>query len=175
LFLLGSPVVSVSGTVNTFVTSRTGDAGPEEVTVDDAAWATLRLGSGAVASLEVSRFATGRKNSLEVEVFGSRGALRFDLEQLNELRFFDTAAPDEAQGYSRILVTERSHPYLDAWWPAGHLLGWDATFTNQAAGLLRAIESGTAPSPSFEDGLAVQRVLEALQASAAQGSRAVDL
>ncbi len=175
LFLLGTPVVSVSGTVNTFVTSRAGDAGPEEVTVDDAAWATLRLGSGAVASLEVSRCATGRKNSLQIEVFGSRGGLQFDLEQLNELRFFDAAVPAETQGYSRILVTEPSHPYLGAWWPAGHLLGWDSTFTNQAADLLRAIASGTAPSPSFEDGLAVQRVLDALQASAAQGSRMVNL
>ena len=175
LFLLGSPVVSVSGTVNTFVTSRAGESGPEEVTVDDAAWATLRLGSGAVASLEVSRFATGRKNSLQIEVFGSRGGLQFDLEQLNELRFFDASAPVEAQGYGRILATEHSHPYLEAWWPAGHLVGWDSTFTNQAADLLRAIASGAAPSPSFEDGLAVQRVLDALQVSAAQGSRVVNL
>ena len=175
LFLLGTPVVSVSGTVNTFVSTREGGHGPEPVTVDDAAWATLRLGSGAVASLEVSRVATGRKNALQIEVFGSRGGLQFDLERLNELRFFDAGAPAEAQGYSTILATEPSHPYLEAWWPPGHLLGWDSTFTSQAADLLRAIESGTAPSPSFEDGLAVQRVLEALQVSAAQGSRAVDL
>ncbi len=175
LFLLGTPVVSVSGTVNTFVATREGGRGPEPVTVDDAAWATLRLGSGAVASLEVSRVATGRKNSLRIEVFGSRGGLLFDLERLNELRFFDAAAPAHAQGYSTILATEPSHPYLEAWWPPGHLLGWDSTFTSQAADLLRAIESGTAPSPSFEDGLAVQRVLEALQVSAASRSRAVDL
>lgn len=172
-FLLGDPVVTVSGTVNTFVTERPGPDGPEPVTVDDAAWATLRLASGAVASLEVSRFATGRKNSLQIEVYGSRGGLRFDLEHLNELQYFDSSVPAELQGYSKILVTEPSHPYLGAWWPAGHTLGWDHTFTSQAADFLAAIDSGTPPSPSFEEGLATQRVLAALEESATQAGTAV--
>ncbi|MHA7275457.1 Gfo/Idh/MocA family protein [Arthrobacter sp. Hz1] len=172
-FLLDDSVTSVSGTVNTFVTERHGPDGLEPVTVDDAAWATLRLASGAVASLEVSRFATGRKNSLQIEVYGSRGGLRFDLEHLNELRYFDSATPTELQGYSTILVTEPSHPYLGAWWPAGHTLGWDHTFTSQAADFLTAIDEGTPPSPSFEDGLATQRVLAALEASAARTGTAV--
>ncbi|MBE0008295.1 MULTISPECIES: Gfo/Idh/MocA family protein [unclassified Arthrobacter] len=172
-YLLGDPVVTVSGTVNTFVTERPGPDGPEPVTVDDAAWATLRLASGAVASLEVSRFATGRKNSLQIEVYGSRGGLRFDLEHLNELQYFDSSVPTELQGYSKILVTEPSHPYLGAWWPAGHTLGWDHTFTSQAADFLAAIDSGTPPSPSFEEGLATQRVLAALEESAAQAGTAV--
>ncbi|MBG6178983.1 Gfo/Idh/MocA family protein [Arthrobacter sp. CAN_A1] len=172
-FLLDDPVTSVSGTVNTFVTERPGPDGPEPVTVDDAAWATLRLASGAVASLEVSRFATGRKNSLQIEIYGSRGGLRFDLEHLNELRYFDTGTPTELQGYSTILVTEPSHPYLGAWWPAGHTLGWDHTFTSQAADFLTAIDSGTPASPSFEDGLATQRVLAAVEASAARTGTAV--
>lgn len=170
-FLLGSPVTSITGTVNTFVKSR----GGEEVTVDDAAWATLHLASGAVASLEVSRFATGRKNSLQIEVYGSNGGLSFDLERLNELQFFDATAPGETQGYSRVLVTEPSHPYVGAWWPAGHTLGWDHTFTSQAADFLQAIDGGTAPSPSFEDGLDIQKVLAALETSAAQASAAVVL
>ena len=174
-FLCGSAVTSASGTVNTFVKNRTGPAGPEEVTVDDAAWATLRLASGAVASLEVSRFATGRKNALEVEIFGSKGSLSFNLERLNQLEFFDADAQADHRGFSTILVTEPDHPYLDAWWPAGHMLGWDATFTNQAADFLSAISSGSAPSPSFEEGLEVQQVLAAIERSAAQASAAVGL
>lgn len=170
-FLLGSPVTSITGTVNTFVKSR----GGEEVTVDDAAWATLHLASGAIASLEVSRFATGRKNSLQIEVYGSKGGFSFDLERLNELQFFDSSAPGETQGYSRVLVTEASHPYVGSWWPAGHTLGWDHTFTSQAADFLQAIDGGTAPSPSFEDGLEVQKVLAALETSAAQASAVVVL
>lgn len=174
-FLLDARIASVSGTVNTFVTRRAGERGPEEVTVDDAAWATLRLESGAVASLEVTRCATGRKNSLQIDVFGSRGGLRFDLEHLNELQFFDATAPAEMQGYTRILVTEPEHPYVGAWWPPGHTLGWDHTFTTQAADFLRAVEEGAAPSPSFEDGLQTQRALAALEASAARASAAVEL
>ncbi|MHA7145709.1 Gfo/Idh/MocA family protein [Arthrobacter sp. TmT3-37] len=172
-FLLDAQVVGVSGTVNTFVTERPGPDGPEPVTVDDAAWATLHTASGAVVSLEVSRFATGRKNALQIEVYGSRGALRFDLERLNELEYFASDAPGTEQGFARILVTEPQHPYLDAWWPAGHTLGWDSSFTSQAADFLDAIRSNRAPSPSFEDGLRVQQVLGALEASAANASAVV--
>jgi len=173
-FLLGTTVASVSGTVNTFVESRQGPDGPEPVTVDDAAWATLRLASGALASLEVSRFATGRKNSLMIEVFGSRGGLRFDLEHLNDLAFFDATLPLAERGYANIMVTEPDHPYTGAWWPSGHTLGWDHTFTNQAADFLRAIESGRAPSPSFDEALQVQKALAALEASAAAFSAVVE-
>lgn len=174
-FLCDSPIESVSGSMNTFVETRTGPGGPEQVTVDDAAWATLRLASGAVASLEVSRFATGRKNALEVEVYGSKGSLSFNLERLNELQYFDATTNSDAQGFSTIMVTEPTHPYLDAWWPAGHIVGWDSTFVNQAAEFLNAVRSGTAPTPSFEDGLEVQKVLTAIETSAAQSSSAVQL
>ncbi|WP_413249005.1 Gfo/Idh/MocA family oxidoreductase [Sinomonas flava] len=91
--------------------------GPEDVTVDDAAWATLSLASGAVASVEVSRAATGRKNSLRIEAYGSAGAIAFDLERLGELEFLDATAPAEEQGFRRIVVTEPGHPYAGAWWP----------------------------------------------------------
>ncbi len=174
-YLCGAEVETVSGTVNTFVKTRQGANGPEQVTVDDAAWATLRLSNGAVASLEVSRFANGRKNSFDIEVYGSEGSLSFNLERLNELQFFDGTGNTDAQGFRRIVVTEPEHPYLQAWWPAGHVLGWDSTFTNQAAEFLGAIEGGTEPSPSFEDGLKVQQVLDAIQASAAQSSAVVVL
>ena len=89
LFLLGEQVTEVTGRLHTFAPHRPGANGPEEVTVDDAAWATLALASGAVASVEVSRVATGRKNSLKLEVYGDKGALLFDLENLNELDFLD--------------------------------------------------------------------------------------
>src|SRR6478735_8703763 len=85
LFLLGDAVTEVSGRLNTFVDQRPGKNGTEDVTVDDAAWATLSLTSGAIASVEVSRVATGRKNSLQIEIYGDKGSLLFDLENLNEL------------------------------------------------------------------------------------------
>jgi predicted dehydrogenase len=178
--LLDEPVVAARGHLRTFVDERTGPDGPEPVTVDDAAWATLQTRSGVVASVEVSRMATGRKNGLTLEVYGERGALCFDLERLNELQILTGDTPGGAvgtrvDGFRRVLVTEESHPYLDAWWPPGHVLGWDHTFTSQAADLLTAIGSGADPVPSFADGLAVQRVLAAIEESSAAAGTQIDV
>jgi predicted dehydrogenase len=166
LFLLGDTVTEVSGRLHTFVNSRPGPDGPEHVTVDDAAWATLTLASGALASVEVSRMATGKKNSLTMEIYGEKGSLLFDLESINELGFLDATAPVREQGFRRILVNEPGHPYMHAWWPQGHVIGWEHTFTHQIRDFLTAIDAGTPPSPSFEDGLAVQRILAAIEESA---------
>jgi predicted dehydrogenase len=164
-YLLGQEVTEVNALTHTFVPQRTGDSGLEDVTVDDAAWSTMRTSGGAVVSLEVTRMATARKNALGIEVYGSAGALRFDLESLNHL----DECLDGGDGFARRLVTEPGDPYVDGWWPPGHVLGWDATFTNQAADFLTALAAGEEPTPSFEDGLAVQRVLAAIEASSAQG------
>ncbi len=170
-FLLDQEVTGVNALTETFVPQRTGADGPEDVTVDDAAWSTMRTSGGAVVSLEVSRMASARKNSLGIEVYGSHGALRFDLESLNHL----DVCLDGADSFSRVLVTEPDDPYIDGWWPPGHVLGWDATFTNQAADFLAALAAGEEPTPSFEDGLAVQRVLAAIEESAAAEGRTVRL
>ena len=174
-FLLGEPVASVSATTTTFVPTRPGPEGLEAVTVDDAVWATLGFGSGAMASLEVSRVATGQKNALSVELYGSSGALRFELEQINELWFLDATEPIETQGFRRILVTEPEHPYVDAWWPQGHVLGWEHSFVHELRDLLAGVAAGTPVSPTFADGLAVQRVLDAIVTSAEEQSRRVEV
>jgi predicted dehydrogenase len=175
LFLLGDQVTEVSGRLHTFTSQRPGRNGPEEVTVDDAAWATLTLASGAIASVEVSRVATGQKNSLKLEIYGDKGALLFDLEDLNELGFLDATLPVREQGFRRILVNEPEHPYVDAWWPQGHVIGWEHTFTHEIRDFLVAVGTGTQPSPSFEDGLTVQRILAAVEESAAAKSSLIQL
>ena len=126
--------------------------------------------------------ATGAKNRLQIELYGTDGALKFDLESPNELWFLDATAPIAEQGFTRILVTEPEHPYLEAWWPQGHVLGWENAFTNQARDLLLAIRDGggaagdgTGFSPDFADGLALQRVLDAIIASDAADGAAVTL
>ncbi|ONH32597.1 Gfo/Idh/MocA family protein [Pseudofrankia asymbiotica] len=141
------------------------------VTVDDAALFLARLEGGALASYEASRFALGRKNGLRVELNGSEGSLVFDLERLNELEFYDGRVDDETAGFTRVLVTEPGHPYLDAWWPPGHALGYEHSFTHEVRDLVAAIADGTPPTPSFADGLQVQLVLDAVGRSAAGGSR----
>lgn len=178
-FVTGQRVDAVSGTVETIVSRRPvlgersgllGTATEEygDVTVDDAALFTGRLSGGALASFEATRFATGRKNALSIEVSGDRGALRFDLEDLNTLQFYDRTAPGDRQGFTRILVTEAVHPYLGAWWPTGHMLGYEHGFSHQVVDFVSAIADGTQPHPSFDEGLSVQRVLDAVERSAAR-------
>ncbi|MFI7016415.1 Gfo/Idh/MocA family protein [Streptomyces sp. NPDC050164] len=181
-YLVGEPLAGVSALTETFVRQRplpTGAtsglsavsaAGTGEVTVDDAALFTARFPSGALASFEATRYATGRKNALRIELNGERGSLAFDLERLNELSFHDGTEPGTQAGFRRILVTEPDHPYLDAWWPPGHGLGYEHTFVHQARDLVHAIAEGRRPEPSFADGLQVQRVLAAVEESAEKNS-----
>jgi predicted dehydrogenase len=165
-YLTGQTVLEASGMLKTFVDQRPGPDGPEEVTVDDAVWATFWLTGDMGASVEASRVATGQKNSLQIEVYGTSGSLTFDLENLNELQFLDATAPVREQGFRRILVNEPEHPYMGAWWPQGHIIGWEHTFTHQIRDFLLAVQAGEAPSPSFEEGLNVQHTLAAVEASA---------
>jgi predicted dehydrogenase len=177
-YLTGDEITGVSALSATFTGSRPwpgdpapGGSGQGQVTVDDAVVFTARLASGALASFEATRCATGRKNGLRIELNGTAGSLAFDLERLNELELYEVTAGDgDVSGFRRVLVTEATHPYLDAWWPPGHTLGWEHTFTHQARDLLTAIGHGDQPRPSFADGLAVQRVLDAVQRSAAHGN-----
>jgi predicted dehydrogenase len=182
-YLTGERITGVSAMLETFVHERpvpeafsglsgTAATGAERatVTVDDAALFLARFSGGAIASFEATRFASGRKNALRVEINGSKGALAFDLEDMNVLQVYDHTEDAERAGFKRILVTEATHPYLSAWWPPGHLLGYEHSFTHQAVDLLTAIANGAEPEPSFADGLRVQRVLAAVETSAGNGS-----
>ena len=139
--------------------------------MDDAVTFSARLGPGTLATFEATRFAAGRKNALRIELNGAQGSLAFDLERLNELEFYDRGEDAATAGFRRVLVTEPGHPYLSAWWPPGHVLGWEHTFVHQARDLVDAIAAGTDPAPSFADGLQVQRVLAAVADSAATDSQ----
>ncbi|TDC44314.1 Gfo/Idh/MocA family oxidoreductase [Micromonospora sp. KC213] len=178
-YVTGQRITGVSGLTETFVKERplpaassglsaaASGATTGPVTVDDAALFLARLSGGAIATYEATRFATGRKNGMRIEINGSAGSLAFDLERLSELEFYDASRPAEEQGFTRILVTEPQHPYMAAWWPPGHLIGYEHSFTHQARDLLEAIATGTDPQPSFSDGLGVQLVLDAVERSAA--------
>jgi predicted dehydrogenase len=182
-FVTGQRITGLSAMTETFVTERPlpaessglsaaggGGAATGRVTVDDAAAFVARLTGGGLATYEATRFATGRKNGLRVEINGSHGSLAFDLERLNEIEFYDATEPALEQGFRRILVTEPGHPYLSAWWPPGHVLGYEHSFTHQMRDLIAAIATGTDPTPSFDDALQVQRVLDAVEVSAKSGS-----
>ncbi|MDQ1528219.1 MAG: hypothetical protein QOE85_1742 [Actinomycetota bacterium] len=180
-FITGQSVDSVSGILETLVPERPllgetvglgGTASSErgKVTVDDVALFTGRLSGGTLGSFEATRYATGRKNAFRLEFSGSDGALSFDLERMNELEFYDATDPAGEQGFRRILVTEPEHPYAAAWWPTGHGLGYEHTFSHQVRDFVVDIAEDRQPTPSFQDGLQVQRVLAAVEASSANGS-----
>ena len=179
-YLTGDRLTGVTALTETFVTERplpsassglAASGGTEKgtVDVDDAALFLGRFAGGAVASFEATRFATGRKNALRIELNGSRGSLAFDQERMNELELYSDDNLDEA-GFRRIQVTEPTHPYVGSWWPPGHGLGYEHSFSHQVVDLVRDIGEGREPVPSFADGLRVQLVLDAVERSAASGA-----
>jgi predicted dehydrogenase len=181
-YVTGDVITGVGAATETFVKRRplaavsaglsaTGGTDTGEVTVDDAALFHARFGQGALGSFEATRFATGHKNGLRLEVEGSKGALRFDVESLNELQFYDAGEPAATAGFRRILVTEPDHPSMGAWWPAGHIIGYEHTFTHELRDFLEALATDTDPQPSFAGGLQVQRVLAAVETSAGDAGR----
>ncbi|HEV3013231.1 MAG TPA: Gfo/Idh/MocA family oxidoreductase [Actinomycetota bacterium] len=171
-YLAGDRIAGVSGLTETFVRERpladgSGARGP--VTVDDAALFIARFAGGALGSFEATRFATGHTEGLRVELNGELGSIVWDLGDFNGLRLFDASEDPATQGFRRIQVTRADHPYAGAWWPDGHIIGYEHTFTHEVRDLVHAIADGRDPVPSFADGLQVQEVLDAVQRSAASG------
>jgi predicted dehydrogenase len=165
-FLVGEAVgevTSVSGHLQTVVPERPVPGTDEyrPVTVDDAYTAQVAFESGAVGTFEASRIADGHKNDHTIEIHGSKGSLRFSLERLNELAF----TGEDHRGYETILVTDESDPYIDHWWPPGHVIGWEHTFVHENYEFLSAVSEGRAFHPSFADAYEVQRVLDAVERS----------
>ncbi len=159
----------VCATLETFIKQRPlagAKKGRGKVTVDDAVSMIGRFKNGALATLEATRLASGRKNGLTIEINGSAGSLVFDLERMNRLQFYRSGDAETARGFRDIIVTERSHPYLEAWWPPGHLLGYEHSFVHTVADFVRAVVARRNVAPTFADGLAAQRVLAAIQESA---------
>ena len=137
-----------------------------EVTVDDAVLFLAKFKKGLIGTFEATRFAGGRRNSNKIEINGSKGSIAFNLERMNELEFYSADDPKHMQGFRNILVTEPVHPYLSAYWPAGHIIGWEHTFLNEIYDLFEGITNNKDVAPDFEDGLKCQQVLEAVLRSA---------
>jgi predicted dehydrogenase len=167
-FLVGE-VSEVAGLLHTFVPERPLPDSREmaPVDVDDAALTLLRFENGAIGSVEATRFALGRKNYNRFEINGSKGSVAFDLERMNELEVYREEGPNS--GFRTVLATDAAHPYVAGWWPPGHIIGYEHTFTHTVLDLLQGIEDGKAPIPNFEDGVRNQQVLAAIESAA--GSR----
>ncbi|PZD95601.1 gfo/Idh/MocA family oxidoreductase [Paenibacillus sambharensis] len=143
--------------------SSDGPKGP--VTVDDATLFMTRFANGALGSFEATRFAAGHRCTNAFEINGSKGSVKFDFERMNELQVYFTGDDEDVQGFRRVLATDPAHAYMDAWWPAGHTIGYGQTFTHEVVELLQAIEANRQPIPNFHDGIKCQAVLEAVELS----------
>ena len=179
---LNSDITEVVGQMTTFIKERPlpGTSGgawgtkgrkgkKAKVTVDDDTNFLARFKNGSVGVLESSRFAGGRRNFNTFQVYGSKGSLAWNFERMNELEFFDRTLDSVNQGYKTILATEADHPYAGAWWPPGHLIGYEHTFVHALYDFLSCLEEDRMPEPSFRDGVKVQAVLDAVERSAKSG------
>ena len=178
-FLVGE-MVSVSATTRTFIKERPlpDGGGMGTVDVDDAFASFVEFDNGALGTIEATRFAAGRKNHAEIEVFGEKGSIRFNLERLNELEVFWVGEePAETQGFHNVLVTEAYHPFIEHWWPHGHIIGWEHTFVHELAHFLSAVVNDTDVGPygaTFEDGYKTAVICDAILESA-EKKRQVDI
>ena len=174
---LVGPIAEVSGMLDTFIKQRPklaesddrlgGKASTEmgEVTVDDSSIFLARFRDGALGTFEATRMAAGRKNHNRFEINGSKGSIVFNMERMNELEYYNTDDAEDVRGFRVIQTTDSVHPYTGNYWPTGHIIGYEHTFINLIHDILRDFAAGRPTHPDFVDGLAVQRVLEAVDKS----------
>ncbi|MBZ0275706.1 MAG: Gfo/Idh/MocA family oxidoreductase [Anaerolineae bacterium] len=178
-FLVGEPK-RVMGMTRTFVENRPlpDGSGTGKVDVDDAFVSLLEFENGALGTVEASRFCQGRKNYNSFEINGERGTISFNLERLSELNvFWAHEDPRETRGFHNVIIGEGYHPYIENWWPSGHLIGWEHTFVHEFHHFFGAILDHHPVAPygaTFEDGYRNAVICDAITQSAQTG-RMVDI
>ena len=187
-FLVGE-ITSITGMIRNFITERplpdevaagtfkaagAAGGGRGKVGVEDGAMMSVGFENGAIGCINTTRFAGGRFNYLHFEIYGEKGSLAWDFERMNELKYMSLDDPAYAQGFRTIVVTDPVHPYISAWWPPGHIIGYEHEFVHATADFVKAIVEDTKPWPNFYDGMKGMQVIEAGIESAETGRR-VDL
>ncbi|MGH9515617.1 MAG: Gfo/Idh/MocA family protein [Terriglobales bacterium] len=154
---LNGDIAELSATKHTFIPGRE---------VDDAVSMMAKFANGSLGTFEASRFGVGRRNGIGFEMYGEKGSLAFDLEDMNRLRFYDATEPANLQAYRNILVTGPDHPYSTNFWKPGHLIGYEHTFIATLGDFLQNLAKGPPFHPNFDDAVQTQAVLEAVEMSA---------
>lgn len=166
-FVMGE-VKAVTAISKTFVKERplpTDKMKKGKVSVEDAFESIVEFKNGATGTVEASRMATGRKNYNNFEINGEKGSIEFDMERLNELRFYSEEGDVSTFGWNKILVTESVHPFVSHYWPSGHIIGWGDTFVNEIYHFIDAVVNDKRVDPigaTFEDGYKNNVILDAI-------------
>lgn len=164
LGLLG-PIAKVLADVETVHSERPGG----KVTNDDHAQIMCRFANGVMGHIYSSRIATGRKMGYAYDIYGTKGAIRFDQEDQNAIWLYRAEGPEAERGFRKIL-TGPAHPdYLPFCQGPGHGTGYQDTIFIEAKDFLQAIETGVPVWPTFRDGLAVSEVVDAVIKSSQSG------
>ena len=165
------PISSVCGLTETFVKERmhaeTGKV--EAVGIDDACTFFCRFDNGSLGNFESTRYARGHKALYTFEINGEHASIAWDLHDLHRLSYFDHRDDSIVRGWRSSHVTDSDMPYMDKWWVPGLQIGYEHSFIHQTADFLMNIAEGKPMTPSFRDGLATQKVCEAVLTSAKAG------
>jgi myo-inositol 2-dehydrogenase/D-chiro-inositol 1-dehydrogenase len=165
---LNGPIVEVSAMTETFIKERkhtlTGEVQP--VGIDDASAFLCRFENGSLATFEATRYARGHKALYTLEINGEHASASWDLHDLHRIQYFDHRDQGIVRGWRNVHITDGDHPYMGHWWVPGLQIGYEHSFTHQVADFLQALGEGRAAAPTFRDGLATDRVTDAVLKSA---------
>jgi predicted dehydrogenase len=180
-FLVGE-IDEVAATMETFIKKRpisdsdtgitakghkTKGAKMGTVDVDDAAIFIARLkNTNTLATFEATRFAPGRRNNNSIEIYGSKGSVLWNQEEMNVFQYFNREDPEHVQGFRRVHATDPGHPYAEAWWPSGHIIGYEHLFVHEVYDFLSNINRKAEPYSTFDDAYSCQKVLDAVERAA---------
>src|SRR5208282_1270293 len=160
LYLNGA-ISELSAMMHTFAPGRD---------VDDATMLLARFANGSIGTFEASRYGVGCQNRNTFEVNGSKGMLSFNLDDMNQLDFFDATEPANLRGGRRVSDTALDNHYGKNFWKPGHVLGYEHPFIATLGDFLNSIGRQESFHANFEDALAVQRILHAVERSSASRS-----
>ncbi len=181
-FLVGD-VCEVAASMETFIKKRVvpeSDSGAwgskagkgkkkyDTVDVDDAAIYIGRIkGANTLASFEATRFAPGRRNYNSIEIYGSKGSVLWNQEEMNVFQYFNRNDPAVLQGFRTVQGCDMGQPYVNSWWPPGHIIGYEHLFVHEMYEFLCGLNRKKINYPTFEDAVKCQKVLEAVETAAA--------
>ncbi|MCC7154495.1 MAG: Gfo/Idh/MocA family oxidoreductase [Bryobacterales bacterium] len=169
---LNGPITRVTAKTETFVKERmhnlTGKVEP--VGIDDACLFICEFANGSLGLFESTRYARGHKALKTFEVNGAGGSVRFDLEEMEYLDYFEYKGESHVRGWRRIHVTNGEHPYMNRYWVPGLVIGYEHSFLNALADFVTGLETGTPAQPDFRNALQTQKVCDAVLESARTGA-----